>query len=311
VFAGFYALMALGLNVVFGLAGMINLGLVGFFAIGAYVSALLTVRLHLPMPAGWAAAAVLSAAAGAFVAVITARLKGDYLAIVTLGFAEVIRLIASNEIWLTNGTDGISAIPGPGRAVLTPLQFNLLFAAIVWIAVGIVAVLLGRISNSPFGRVLRAIREDDMIAAVAGKPVLSFKVQAFALSAGVLGLAGALYGHYNGFIAPDSFLPLVTIYVVLALTAGGTGTMRGAILGAVLVVFLTEGTRFLGDALTGLKPVQTAAVREAMIGAALILVLYLRPQGLVPERTRVLRLDCQRREKWHFSAPTCAPTDLA
>ena len=122
-------------------------------------------------------------------------MKGDYLAIVTLGFAEVIRLIASNEIWLTNGTDGISAIPGPGRAVLTPLQFNLLFAAIVWIAVGIVAVLLGRISNSPFGRVLRAIREDDMIAAVAGKPVLSFKVQAFAVSAGVLGLAGALYGH--------------------------------------------------------------------------------------------------------------------
>jgi len=291
VFAGFYALMALGLNVVFGLAGMINLGLVGFFAIGAYASALLTVKMHLPMAAGWAVGCVVAAAAGAFVAVITARLKGDYLAIVTLGFAEVIRLIASNEIWLTNGSDGISAIPGPGRSVLTPLQFNLLFAVIIWVVVAIVAVLLGRISASPFGRVLRAIREDETIAAVAGKPVLSFKVQAFAVSAGVLGLAGALYGHYNGFIAPDSFQPLVTIYVVLALTAGGTGTMRGAILGAVLVVFLTEGTRFLGDALTGLKPVQTAAVREAMIGAALILVLYLRPQGLVPERSRVLRLD--------------------
>ena len=228
---------------------------------------------------------------GRAVAVITARLKGDYLAIVTLGFAEVIRLIASNEIWLTNGTDGISAIPGPGRGVLTPLQFNLLFAVVIWIVVGIVALLLGRISTSPFGRVLRAIREDDMIAAVAGKPVLSFKVQAFAVSAGVLGLAGALYGHYNGFIAPDSFLPLVTIYVVLALTAGGTGTMRGAILGAVLVVFLTEGTRFLSDALTGLKPVQTAAVREGMIGAALILVLYFRPQGLLPERARIVPLD--------------------
>ena len=291
VFAGFYALMALGLNVVFGLAGMINLGLVGFFAIGAYVSALLTVRLHVPMPVGWAAACALSSAAGAAVAVITARLKGDYLAIVTLGFAEVIRLIASNEIWLTNGTDGISAIPGPGRGTLTPLQFNLLFAVLIWIVVAVVALLLGRISKSPFGRVLRAIREDDMIAAVAGKPVLAFKVQAFAVSAGVLGLAGALYGHYNGFIAPDSFQPLVTIYVVLALTAGGTGTMRGAILGAILVVFLTEGTRFLGDALSGLKPVQTAAVREAMIGTALILVLYFRPQGLVPERTRILRLD--------------------
>ncbi|HEY0419438.1 MAG TPA: branched-chain amino acid ABC transporter permease, partial [Acetobacteraceae bacterium] len=161
VFAGFYALMALGLNVIFGLAGMINLGLVGFFAIGAYGSALLTLRLHWPMAAGWAAGAVLAAGCGAAVAVVTARLKGDYLAIVTLGFAEVIRLVASNEIWLTNGTDGISAIPGPGRGALTPFGFNLLFAGVVWFAVAALALALGRLSASPFGRVLRAIREDE------------------------------------------------------------------------------------------------------------------------------------------------------
>jgi branched-chain amino acid transport system permease protein len=107
----------------------------------------------------------------------------------------------------------------------------------------------------------------------------------------VLGLAGALYGHYNAYIAPDGFQPLITIYVVLALTIGGTGTMRGAILGAILVVFLTEGTRFLGGALSALKPVQIAAVREALIGTALILVLYLRPQGLIPETTRTLSLE--------------------
>ncbi len=286
VFAGFYALMALGLNVIFGLAGMVNLGLVGFFAIGAYASALLTVKLHVPMLAGWAAALLLSAAAGAIVAVITARLKGDYLAIVTLGFAEVIRLIASNEIWLTNGTDGISAIPGPGRGVLAPLQFNLLFAAIVWGSVVVVALALGQLSRSPFGRVLRAIREDEMIAAVAGKRVLAFKVQAFAVGAGILGFAGALYGHYNAYIAPDGFQPLITIYVVLALTIGGTGNMRGAILGAVIVVALTEGTRFLGGVLPGLRPVQVAALREAVIGTALILTLYVRPQGILPERIR-------------------------
>ncbi len=290
-FAGFYALMALGLNVIFGLAGMINLGLVGFFAIGAYASALLTVKLQLPMPVGWAAALVLSAACGALVAVITARLKGDYLAIVTLGFAEVIRLAASNEIWLTGGTDGISAIPGPWRGQVSPLGFNAIFAALIWAVVCAAGLLLGRLSNSPFGRVLRAIREDEMIAAVAGKPVLAFKVQAFALGAAVLGLAGALYGHYNAYIAPDGFQPLITIYVVLALTAGGTGTMRGAILGAVLVVFLTEGTRFLGGAMSALKPVQIAAVREALIGTALILVLYLRPQGIIPETTRTLSLE--------------------
>jgi branched-chain amino acid transport system permease protein len=291
VFAGFYALMALGLNVIFGLAGMINLGLVGFFAIGAYASALLTLRLHWPMPLAWLAALAIAAALGAVVAVITVRLKGDYLAIVTLGFAEVIRLVASNEIWLTNGTDGISAIPGPGRGVLSPFQFNLVFAAIVWITVVVVALGLGRLSASPFGRVLRAVREDEMIAAVAGKRVLAFKVQAFAVGAGVLGLAGALYAHFNAYIAPDGFQPLITIYVVLALTAGGTGSMKGAVLGAVLVVALMEGTRFLAQILPGLQPVQVAAMREATIGLALILVLYLRPQGILPERTRTRSLE--------------------
>ena len=286
VFAGCYALMALGLNLIFGLAGMVNLGLVGFFAIGAYASALLTVKLHLPMLAGWGAAIVLAAALGAVVAVITARLRGDYLAIVTLGFSEVIRLAAANEIWLTNGTDGISTIPAPGRGVLTPLLFNLQFVVIVWTVVGLSAWLLARLSAAPFGRVLRAIREDDVVAAVAGKRVLAFKVQAFALGAGLLGLAGALYAHFNAYVAPDAFQPLITIYVVLALTAGGTGTMRGAVLGAVLVIALTESTRFFGGAFPGLKPVQFAALREASIGVALILVLYFRPDGIIPEHIR-------------------------
>ena len=286
VFAGFYALMALGLNVIFGLAGMINLGLVGFFAIGAYTSALLTVKLHAPLLAGWAAAALIASAVGALVALITARLKGDYLAIVTLGFAEVVRLMAANEIWLTGGTDGISAIPAPGRGVLAPFAFNLQFAAIVWGSVIVVALALARLSASPFGRVLRAIREDEMIAAVAGKPVLRFKLQAFAVGAGVLGFAGALYAHFNGYIAPDGFQPLITIYVVLALIIGGTGRMAGAILGGVVVVALMEGTRFLGALIPGLAPVQIAALREAVIGVALILSLYLRPQGILPETIR-------------------------
>jgi branched-chain amino acid transport system permease protein len=284
--------MALGLNVIFGLAGMINLGLVGFFAVGAYATAQLTVKLHAPMLAGWVAATGLAALLGAGMAVITARLRGDYLAIVTLGFSEVIRLVASNEIWLTQGTDGISGIPGPGRGVLSPLQFNLVFAGVVWVVVGVVALLLGRLSAAPFGRVLRAIREDEMVAAVAGKRVLAFKVQAFAVGAGVLGLAGALYAHYNAYIAPDAFQPLITIYVVLALTAGGTGTMRGAVLGAVLVVALTEGTRFLAGVLPArFSPVQVASLREAVIGVALIFVLYVRPQGLLPERSRVVSLE--------------------
>jgi branched-chain amino acid transport system permease protein len=292
-FAAFYALMALGLNVIWGLAGMVNLGLVGFFAIGAYTSALLTQKLHAPMLAGWIAAILAAAICGIAVALITARLKGDYLAIVTLGFSEVIRLIASNEIWLTGGTDGISGIAGPWRGTLSPLGFNAQFAGLAWGAVAVIAWLLGRLSTSPFGRVLRAIREDEMVAAVAGKPVLAFKVQAFAVGAAVLGLAGALYAHYNGYVAPDDFQPLVTIYVVLALIMGGTGTMRGAVLGGVLVIALTEGTRFLGGALPGLTPVRIAALREAVIGCTLIVVLYARPDGFIPERARTQSLESE------------------
>jgi branched-chain amino acid transport system permease protein len=286
VFAGLYALMALGLNVIWGLAGMVNLGLVGFFGLGAYASALLTTKLLWPMPMGWAAGALVAAGAGAIMAVIVARLRGDYLAIVTLGFAEVIRLVASNEIWLTNGTDGISGIPGPWRGVVTPQQFNLIFLAIVWTAVAVAFVLCARLSHSPFGRVLRAVREDEDVAAVAGKPVLWFKVRAFCLGAAVVGFAGALYAHYNAYIAPDGFAPLLTIYIVLALTAGGVGAMRGAILGALVVLLLLEGTRFLAAMIPGVTPVQKAALRESIIALSLILLLRFRPQGLIPERTR-------------------------
>jgi len=132
--------------------------------------------------------------------------------------------------------------------------------------------------------VLRAIRDDEQVAEVAGKPVRRFKVEAFALSAAILGLAGGLYAHYTSFIAPDAFVPLVTIYVVLALTAGGTGNNWGAVLGAGLVVFFLESTRFATAWLPGLAPVQVAAVREFVIGVSLILVLRLRPAGLLPER---------------------------
>ncbi|MGG5808531.1 branched-chain amino acid ABC transporter permease [Falsiroseomonas sp. CW058] len=286
VFAGVYALMALGLNVIWGLAGMVNLGLVGFFGVGAYASALLTTKLFWPMPLGWAAAAVVAAAAGGAMALIVARLRGDYLAIVTLGFAEVMRLVASNEVWLTNGTDGISGIPGPWRGLVTPQQFNLIFLGIVWAAVVVGFALFGRLSHSPFGRVLRAVREDEDVAAVAGKPVLWFKIRAFCLGAAIIGLSGALYAHYNAYFAPDNMLPLITIYIVLALTAGGVGSMRGAVLGALLVLLLLEGTRFLTGAVPGVTPVQKAALREGTIALSLILLLRFRPQGLIPERTR-------------------------
>ena len=143
VTAGIYALMALGMNVIWGMAGLINLGLVGFFAVGAYVSALLTLKLGLPIAVGMAAGAAAAAAFGVVVALITVRLRGDYLAIVTLGFAETLRIVMSNELWIANGTDGLSGIPGPLRGTLGPHLFNLLYLGIVVAAVDR-AVLPGR-----------------------------------------------------------------------------------------------------------------------------------------------------------------------
>jgi branched-chain amino acid transport system permease protein len=284
VFACLYAMLALGLNLVWGMAGMINLGLVGFFGLGAYVSALSTRRGGLPIAAGLALALALTAVAGAVMAMITARLRGDYLAIITLGFSEVVRLVASNEIWLTNGTDGISGIPGPWRGRVSPEAFNLIFLAVAGLATASAFAVLQRVRHSPYGRVLRAIRDDDQVAAVAGKHVLRFKVEAFAVSAGVLGVAGALWGHYTSYIAPEVFVPLVTIYVVLALTAGGTGNNAGAVVGAFLVVFFLESTRFATGWVPGLKAVQVAALREALIGISLLVILRVRPTGLLPER---------------------------
>ena len=133
VTAGIYALMALGVNLSWGLAGMVNLGLAGFFAVGGYATALLT-KAGFAIPLGVAAGVVAAALAGAGVALITARLRADYLAIVTLGFSEAVRIVASNEIWLTNGSDGIAGIPGPWRGTLSPDRFNLLFLGIVLVA---------------------------------------------------------------------------------------------------------------------------------------------------------------------------------
>ncbi|ORE93395.1 inner-membrane translocator [Stappia sp. 22II-S9-Z10] len=282
-FAGIYAMLALGLNVIWGMTGMINLGLAGFFAVGAYVSALLTIA-GLPILVGAAVAMAATALVGALLSRLTLKLRGDYLAIVTLGFGEFVRLIAANEIWLTNGSDGISGIPGPFRGSLTPFQFNALFAAITVVAVAVAWFLSNRLRISPYGRALRALREDETAAAVAGKPVRRMKVEAFALGAALLGLGGVLYAHFTSYIAPDIFRPLLTIYIFLSLTAGGTGNATGAVVGAVIVMFILEGSRFMEGVVPGLGGAQGAALREMVIGALLILIMRLKPSGLIAER---------------------------
>ncbi|HSV18555.1 MAG TPA: branched-chain amino acid ABC transporter permease [Casimicrobiaceae bacterium] len=283
VSAGIYALMALGVNVMWGFAGMVNLGLVGFFAVGAYASALLT-KGGAAIAVGMASAAIIAAAVGVVVSLITVRLRGDYLAIVTLGFAETIRIVASNAIGFTNGTDGISGIPGPYRGALSPEAFNLLYLGIVAVIVALAYFCIERLRASPFGRVLRAIRDDQQVTAVAGKHVTLFKVKAFAVGSAALGLAGALYAHYTSYIAPDIFVPLFTLYIKLALLVGGLGNNRGAIVGAFAIVFLLEASRFAIPLIPGVTPVQGAALREFMVAVLLIVMLRYRPGGLIPEK---------------------------
>ncbi len=296
VTAALYALMTLGVNLSWGLAGMINLGLAGFFAVGGYATAMLT-KAGAPILFGVLAGIAVAAAVGAVVALLTARLRSDYLAIVTLGFSESVRIFAANEIWLTGGSDGISGIPGPWRGVLSPAGFNLLFLGIVAVALLAAFVLLQRLDRSPFGRVLRAIRDDEDVAAVAGKPVLLFKVQAFAISAAVLGLAGALYAHFTSYIAPDLFAPLLTLNVVLALVAGGLGNNAGSILGAVLLIVLLEGSRFVTPLLPWLAPAQAAALREFLIAALLLVVMHVLPDGIVPERVGLRRREVRLKSR--------------
>jgi branched-chain amino acid transport system permease protein len=159
-----------------------------------------------------------------------------------------------------------------------------LYLGLVTLIVVVVWLGLRRLDLSPYGRALKAIREDQELAGFAGKPVLRFKFEAFALAAGIAGLAGALYGHYQSYVSPDHFQPLITIYIFLAVTAGGVGRPASAVLGAYAVVIFLEATRFMAAVIPSLTPVQVASTREMLVGIALILVLRLKPTGLLPER---------------------------
>jgi branched-chain amino acid transport system permease protein len=279
---GVRALLTLGLNVQWGLTGLVNLGVVAFFAIGAYTSALLAVA-GAPLAVAWPAAIVLATAAGAGLATIALRLREDYLAIVTLGFAEVLRLFLLNEAWLTRGANGVTGIPRPLHARFAG-HYDLAYLALVVVAVVLAYAALERVRRSPFGRVLRAIREDETVAAVAGKPVFRFKVQAFALGAAVAGLAGILFAHYLAYVEPNMFLPQESLLVWLALILGGSGNNRGALLGSAVLLGLLEGSRFAKDVIPFLTGVRLAATQQILVGVVLVVLMVRRPEGLLPEK---------------------------
>lgn len=279
-----YMLLALSLNLQWGQTGLINFGLVAFFAIGAYASGLTTLA-GWPVPLGMATAVVAAAAAAWPLGRLTLKLKEDYLAVVAVGFSEVVRTVLENEAWLTRGPSGLPGIPHLLEGASGPVR-DLGFCLLVLAAVLIVYALLERLVRSPFGRTLSGIRDDETAAAALGKDVVAFKTRSLVLGSGIAGLAGAFYAHYLNFISPEQFTPEVTFNVWIAVIIGGSGRNLGVVVGTVLLILFLEGSRFLNDVGLGLSGSQLGALRFMIIGAALVLCMLYRPRGLLPAGPR-------------------------
>ncbi len=277
IIALIYCLLTLGLNLQFGLTRLVNFGVVAFFAVGAYTSGLLSLQ-GVPLPLCFVAAGVLSGLLALPIGLLSLRLRDDYLAIVTLGFSEAVRISIQQEGWLTHGVQGLPGLPklfaawgaASDMAIFTTLL--VLVAVVSWGTV--------RLARSPFGRLLKAIGDDEAALSALGKDPAWFKVQVFMLGAALAGVAGAFYAHFITFITPEQFIPLITFYVWMGLVMGGTGTVRGAVFGSLLLMVFLEGSRFAKDWVPGVSEVGMASLRLAAVGLALILVTLYRPNGL-------------------------------
>jgi branched-chain amino acid transport system permease protein len=305
-YAILYVLLALGLNIVVGFAGLLDLGYIAFYAVGAYTYALLAsphFGLHLPfwviLPIGAAIAALFGVLLGA----PTLKLRGDYLAIVTLGFGEIIRIMLNNlsrPVNITNGPQGITRIDPftlDGFSFGTYQHFfNLEFSGpikyyylLLLVALGIIVVNV-RLQNSRVGRAWEAIREDEVAARAMGIDTRNLKLLAFAMGASFGGVAGGMFSAIQGFISPESFVLVESIMVVSMVVLGGMGNITGVILGAVLLSFVPEILRWtvepLQRALFGRMLVEPEVIRMLLFGFALVLIMHFRPAGLLPSAVR-------------------------
>jgi branched-chain amino acid transport system permease protein len=351
---GMYVLLSFGLNVQWGYTGLINFSVAAFFGLGAYGTALLTASSSpltggmdpilgfLPVPivgivVGLALAAVLAVVIG----IPTLRLRADYLAIASLGLAEVVRLVMLNQRDWTNGSAGLRGIPrffdewpvlGTLPQTLPGLRFQELQVGIpgVWTArilgftigesfwsqsmnvllvavfVAVTFLVLRRVHQSPWGRVLRTIRSDEDLAEALGKDTYSLKMQSFVLGSVIMALAGVFYAHLNLFVSPGDLNPINTFYVWIAVILGGSGSNRGAMFGGFVIVAIQEGTRFIGGALPDSFPIDLpaflavvestyttvvenfASTRLLAVGIIIILVMRYRPEGVLPPQRELI-----------------------
>ncbi|MEV7969108.1 branched-chain amino acid ABC transporter permease [Sphaerisporangium sp. NPDC088356] len=264
--AAIFVMLASGLNIVVGFCGLLDLGYVAFFAVGAYTSGVLSTRFDLPMMATVPAVIVVTVVAGIVIGAPTLRLRSDYLAIVTLGFGEIIRITANN-LDVTGGPSGIYGIPG---LTGSPVVFYYLTVVIVSIAV----IGASRLGRSRLGRAWRFVREDEDAAEAMG--VHTYKVKLAAYIAGAVwgGLAGVLFAGQLSAISPGSFTFLQSALVLMAVVLGGMGSTPGVVLGAIVISLLPEMLRDFAD------------YRFFAFGVLLIIVMLVRPQGLWPHRSR-------------------------
>lgn len=314
-----YAILTLGLNVQWGLTGLFNIGIAAFFAVGAFTSALITKEMptgifaeytkqlfgwNLPFVFGLLGAAVVCGVIALFIGLLTLRLREDYLAIATIGIAESLRIVFQSERWLANGPQPLAGIPKPLfclvqdppcawlpdflQNLFAPLDsrdYNYILLLLIAFALVALYLLLQRVTLSPWGRVLRAIREDEPAAAMCGKNVFAFKMQAFVLGACIMGMGGALFTAYISSIDYGLFQPMSYTFIIwVMLMAGGSGNHKGALLGAFVIWTIWMGTTFLSDWLVPFEfKTQVFYVRYLLIGVLLLGILLFRPQGILPE----------------------------
>jgi len=281
----------LGLNLQWGETGLFNVGVAAFVAIGAYASALLTTPATgahvggyaLPIAVGWLGAMGASALLSALVGLVTLRLRADYLAITTFGVAVTVGLVTQNAERLTGGTFGVSFIPRPfAELAERPVAFATATLVLVGFVTLLVYLALERLARSPWGRVLRAIREDEIAVASLGKNPVHYRLQAFALGGALMGLSGALHAHFVGYIAPDNYQASLTFQVWTMLIVGGAGSNRGALLGALLVWGLWSVTGLATASLFAAEDqARAAALRIVAIGVLLAGMIVYRPRGLL------------------------------
>lgn len=273
VTAGIFILLALGLNVIVGYAGILNLGYAALFAVGAYTYALVNLHFHIPFWIGlW-----MSAAAGALFGILLAfpalRLSGDYLAIVTLGAGEIMRIALNNLDPITGGPNGLLGIDHPGFPALG-YNFGVKSEPYYYLVYGLVLFViffLKRLESSPIGRAWVAIREDELAASCAGVNPMWAKLLAFGIGGFIAGIAGSVFAAKQGTVSPDSFDFVVSVMVLAMLVLGGLGNIAGAVLGAFILSLLPEFLRGFD------------IYRMLLFGLAMILMMLLRPQGILGE----------------------------